>query len=68
MNTKKDNELKCYALNFWANWIETDDMTMSAENAVKCDRRDKMNVLTLEQVKLVIRLRELAIKELNDER
>jgi len=66
MNEKNDNELKYYALNFWANYIETGDAIMSAKDARNCGEDMKINALDLDQMKMVVRLRDLAIKELNN--
>ena len=62
---EKDNQLKFQALNMWANHIETGDVCMSISDAINCGQREKINSLTLDQQKFVIRLRELATKELN---
>ena len=59
---EKDNQIISYALNLWANWIETGDVTISASDSISMNTLPK--ALTLEQQKFVVRLRELAQKEL----
>ena len=53
-----DGTLIAHALSSWANWIETGDLNISAIDAAQMDRT--FNALTLDQMKLVIRLRELS--------
>ena len=62
---EKDSQVKYQALNMWANWIETHDVNMSAKDAINCDKRQCILPLELEQQKFIVRLRELANKELN---
>lgn len=61
---KPDNELIYYALSMWANHIETNDITMSAEDAHNCGYEKQIKALNPSQMAMVIRLRELAAKEL----
>ena len=61
---EKDYQIKFYALNMWANYIETGDVTLSAKDAINCGLPNKIQPLELEQQKLIIRLRELANKEM----
>ena len=63
---EKDYEIKSYALNMWANWIETYDVTISAEDAHRMNKKSSLQYLTIEQQKFVIRLRELSQKILNE--
>jgi hypothetical protein len=53
-----DQELIARALNLWGNWIETGNIILSAEDAQQ--RKLKFNALSVDQMKLVVRLRELA--------
>jgi hypothetical protein len=55
-----DNELKYMALNMYANWIETHDVIISARDAVASGEQKKVRALDVNQMKMVIRLRELA--------
>ncbi len=59
-----DWELRLHALNLWANYIETGNVTMSAVDASKAKK--PFNALTLDQQRIVVRLRDLAIKELEN--
>lgn len=54
-----DRELSAFALDMWANRIETGDSNLSGKDAEQ--RELSINALDLAQMKLVIRLRELAI-------
>lgn len=47
-----------YALTLWANYIETGNVVLDAQTAQK--RGEKVNALDISQMKMVIRLRELA--------
>lgn len=60
-----DNEIISFAVNMWANHIETGDGTISAADAVNMNRKDKIKYLEPRQQKFVMRLRELAAKNLN---
>ena len=55
-----DGELLQQALNMWANHIETATIELSAVDAEAAKKPFK--ALSLEQMKLVIRLRDLAIQ------
>lgn len=59
MNQMTDEELVAHALDMWANYIETSNIGLSANDAA--EQKAKFNALSLDQMKLVIRLRELAI-------
>ena len=61
----EDKHLIFYALNMWANYIETGDVNMAAQNAVKQGEKDRVRALSLDQMKFIIRLRELGIKQLS---
>lgn len=65
---EKDNQIKYHSLNLWANYIETGDVNMSANDAIKTNNRQCIQPLELEQQKFVIRLRDLANKELNNQK
>lgn len=54
----KDNELIYYALCYWANYIETGDVARSGKDAEVMGK--EVNALDIDQMKMVIRLRELA--------
>lgn len=57
-----DTSKIAYALGMWRNFIQTGDMSMSAEDAKRSGER--VNALDIEQMKFVIRLDELAQKAL----
>ncbi len=59
-----DKELRYWALNLWANYIETGDVSCSGENAAKIgiDRKS----LNDYQLRTVDRLHALAIAELGE--
>jgi len=67
---EKDKHVRSYALNMWANhiktanYIETGDVTLSARDAISMGEQDLLNALTPEQQKFVVRLRDMAEKEL----
>jgi hypothetical protein len=71
---EKDNEIIYQALIMWANHIETGNVNLSAKDAQDipnvdfCGNKKKsiIKALDLNQMKLVIRIRELAIKHLED--
>ena len=44
----------------WANYLETGDPCMSADTAVKCGQKEDVRVLTDDQKRLVLRLRDEA--------
>lgn len=58
MNT--DEQKIGYALNLWANYIETGNSLLCAEDAEK--QGEKVRGLNLEQMKTVLQLRDLAAK------
>jgi hypothetical protein len=64
MLDRADNELISRALNYWANWIETGDVTLSSSDAIDCDMHKIIKPLSLDQQKLVVRLKELAINQI----
>ena len=55
---ESDRELRHFALTFWANYIETGNPTLSANDAI--DRGILPNKLNENQRKAVVRIRELA--------
>lgn len=61
---EKDSEIKTFALNMWANYIETSDIHLSAVDAKQM--KQSFNSLTTEQMEFVVRLRKLAAKELEE--
>jgi hypothetical protein len=63
MLDSSDKDLKANALRMWANWIETSDPLLSAADTRQMGDKYRRNILEMDQMKLVIRLRELADKE-----
>ena len=63
---ESDDTLKSRALMYWANHIETGTMHLSAKDIINCyepkDRHKYTIDLNDDQKRLVLRLRELAIK------
>jgi hypothetical protein len=55
---EKNSQLEYYALSNWANYIETGDVAMSAQDAQNCKRA--FNALGHDQMTFVLRLRNLA--------
>ncbi len=62
---EKDTHVKAHALNMWANHIETGDVTLSSNDAIRMKKFETLKVLTDDQKKFISRLRKLATKELN---
>jgi len=62
---EKDCEIKSNALILWANFIETGNPCMSANDAINCGEQKMIKSLDDYQRKFISRLRELSIKELN---
>ena len=48
------------ALTMWANYVETGDVSLSTDSAIKCGRKDEILALNDEQKRLVLRLRDEA--------
>ncbi len=59
-----DNELKFYAYNGYANWLETGNMSLSAENAQR--QMKPFNALNSNQMRMVLRLRKMAEATLHE--
>jgi hypothetical protein len=59
---EKDSQLEFFALSNWANYIETGDVAMSAQDAQNCKR--PFNALSQDQMTFVLRLRGLATAHL----
>jgi hypothetical protein len=55
-----DKEMAAAALTYWANSIETGEMTLSAKDAEAQGK--PFNALSVDQMALIIRLRKLARK------
>ena len=53
-----DEQKIYFALNLWANYIETGDVTLCAKDAERTG--DKVKALDATQMKVIVRLRELA--------
>lgn len=66
MFEESDDTLKSRALMYWANHIETGSMHLSAADVINCykpeDRHKHIINLDDNQKRLVVRLRELALK------
>lgn len=62
-----DEQLISTALDMWANNIETGDLSYSAELAAKCGKPGIIRGLNTDQMRLVVRLRDLAVKVLSGE-
>jgi hypothetical protein len=56
----KPKHLHFHALNMWANYLETGDPIMSADTAIKCGQKKDVRVLSDDQKRLVLRLRDEA--------
>jgi len=61
---EKDSEIKYAALNMWANYIETGNINISFNDAINMKNYEILNTLDDFQKEFVIRLRKLAVKEL----
>jgi hypothetical protein len=59
---EKENYMISYALNLWANYIETGDVTMSAQTAQKI--KEPFNALTEDQMEFILRLRKTSTEYL----
>ena len=57
-----DASLIAYSLNMWANYIETGDICLNAQDAR--NTKKEINALTTSQMEMVIRLRKLSSKSL----
>jgi len=60
-----DSELESFALNSWANEIETGSTRTSAADLRERDQPKNIKVLTKEQDELVSRIRELAVVKID---
>ena len=56
----KPKHLHYQALQMWANYLETGDPVMSADSAIKCGQKEDVRVLSDDQKRLVLRLRDEA--------
>jgi hypothetical protein len=56
----KPKHLHFQALQMWANYLETGDPIMSADTAIKCGQKEDVRVLSDDQKRLAIRLRDEA--------
>jgi hypothetical protein len=61
---QKDKYLISHALLMWANHIETGDICLNAIDAKKMGKEKQINALDVDQMKLVVRLKELSNKQL----
>jgi hypothetical protein len=59
---EKENHTISYALNMWANYIETGDVTVSAQTAQKL--KEPFNSLTEDQMEFIVKLRKMSTKYL----
>ena len=64
MLQESDNKLIARALTYWANWIETRDISKSALSAEVSDKQEQIIKLGQEQKQFVEKLRELAVKSI----
>jgi hypothetical protein len=58
-----DEQLLFYSLNMWANHIETGDVNMGAQDAVRCGKKGLVRALSTDQMRLIVRLRDLGNKQ-----
>lgn len=58
---KTNEEKAAYALDLWANYIETGNLLISAKDAEKQKKSIKIKELNIDQMKIVISIRELAM-------
>lgn len=63
LTNQPDNMIRYQSLTYWANWIETGNMHLSAADAK--ERGEPYNVLHTDQMRLIVRLRDMANAELN---
>ena len=63
---EKDSHIIAYALHGWANWIETHDITLSAADAINMKKSEMVNALSQDQMKFIVRLRDLSKKHFNE--
>ena len=59
---EKENHMISHALNMWANYIETGDVTKSAQDAQRF--KEYFNALTEDQMEFILRLRKTSTKYL----
>lgn len=62
---EKDNIIIAYALNLWANHIETGNISLSAEDARNMNNNNLIKNLDEEQINFVKRLKDLSNKNLS---
>ena len=60
MNLEKDSNLIFYALNMWANYIETGNVALSKQDAINCKYSEVIKKLSPSQMELTLRLRKLS--------
>ena len=63
--TSEEIQIIAMALNYWSNYIETGDMTLTSDDLKNMKRPARH--LSMDQMKKIIELRELARKVKNDE-
>ena len=59
-----DQQLISHALNMWANYVETGNVSMSAKTAKEMN--EEVNTLNSRKKELVDRMRKLAAETIND--
>lgn len=57
-----DNEIIAFALRSWANYIETNNMSLSRNDAIRLNQHKIIKSLSEEQERFIIRIKELANK------
>jgi hypothetical protein len=62
-----DKYLVFSALNVWANYIETGNPAVSGESLAKAGENAQSKALTPDQMRLILRLRDLSVKIMNGE-
>jgi len=62
-----DGEVIHYALMMWINVIETGDYRFGAMDIGKCSKGKKVKALSIDQMKLILRLHDLAKRRITDE-
>ena len=55
-----DDDIICYALSYWANHVETGNMVMSRNDAIRQNKHACIRDLSNEQMEMVRRLRKLS--------
>lgn len=59
----RDQDVVSCALSMWANYIQTGDVTLSPQDAKNRGCDDRVKVLSDEQMRFVLRLRDMSNKK-----